>query len=85
MGSTAPGISLATSANPSATGGWAHQSQSSSVKSARQSPQNGFLSTLTQPASSGSISGGFSPHYAFFLQQQMIVIGEVISSSILSH
>ena len=33
--STSPGISLAISENPSATGGWTHQAQSSSVKSAR--------------------------------------------------
>ena len=86
MGSTSPGISPAISDKSSVTGGWTHHSQSSSVKSARQSPQKGFLSTLTQPARSGNISSGFSLSCTFFLQQQhVIVIGEAISSSIPSH
>jgi hypothetical protein len=51
MGSTSPGISLAISTNPSAAGGWSHQSQSSSVKSECQAITTKWLSINTDPAS----------------------------------
>ena len=57
--SPAPLIVLAESRvsdNLIGSGGWEYQSQSSSVKCARQSPQKGFLSMLTQSVRSGGIS-----------------------------